>query len=1259
MDAYPGDYVAHNVPFVILSGLGSRISSSEDLPETLFQDGGIKIQSKLPPVTGPGAEQLLASFLDADRHNSHLSAATSLEKPYFAFKVIGRDIILPARKAKPPAGLTTSSSVSTTAAFSGRSSSLPILHSPISPLSFGSPTYPDGILTSLWATKHQRLLPAAFVSFYSLLRDPDQPIGGDDSLEREICETKQAFESSGQRTKFIVVLLGDDLPHDGGLEERFTHIRRAAGLDSKSFFYIAALDTLLSEDKGLVANILSTLHTTCMDYYRDLSKHARRKKNRAVIPPPTLPPTSGTSQILSAQGWGARYDFKLGIFAEFRRDLDAAGRNYESAYEGLLSPDVFEAIASWSPRFNEARMLADVIAIRILRCLLWTRQTTSAARSWGNHRARLRELVDRKGKGSSNYGWEAWEATWARVMAELVQGANLSIFEVPSSSLSFRDKPDAVLEIFSGPEKGISWSDVLPFEHLHHSGYWMKLSAARLGLRKLLAEKIPKEDRLPPQSPMSKASRTTFTYDDYLCNEPHVEATLSGCGGVDHSALILDALGQCLPEFSKRHQVRAAEEIQFSMARELLLQENYEPAHQILKPLYSRMSWRQEGWWEMVLEVGLMLQKCAKRVGDSESIIIPEFELCHRVFDLTSVAADFRPNVSLCLKGMPPEPRPVISIGSRDIVSFMSTAFAFACAEGHVGEPLCSQLTIHSSANPKTPSIVLSEIIVNFLGGIKAFRIRHRAEEGRDQCQMNTSANAIDVVLSPQDHGKIYTQRASSSVQAPLCFYGHADLTLGPGETKVLEMKSFLREAGTVSASSIILCLCEENFQVNHVFSLEERYGPMLWWTKGLAGLTSKAIMRSNPGVVKILPRPPKMELRVDGLHGEFYTDESIVVGISVLNEEEEDAEVALEVRLLGRSGVVPGFSWLASQTPEIESESKPALSSLELPLHRIGRLSASASAIEKIEIAPFCDPGEYVFEIKVVYRLVSNLETPISKILPTSFTVSRPFEANYDFMPRIHPGPWPNYFAGDGGLMGSVESSVHQSNGLVQRWHLAAKVASFAKQALFIEGSDLADIGTGGQASVCSISTLGPAIASTSVKPGGFLVCEFVADVAERSLEDRRSQFLDFELKIYWKRSQCDGEENCTALAVPRMQIPFGEPRVIVTARPTFAPTPLIHVEYTIENPSMHFLTFTATMEASEEFAFSGPKTSTVQLVPISRSTIKYRIFPFINRGWIRPRLHVVDRYFNKLLKMSGNEGVRSDKGGLLVATGIGDSMH
>jgi len=93
-----------------------------------------------------------------------------------------------------------------------------------------------------------------------------------------------------------------------------------------------------------------------------------------------------------------------------------------------------------------------------------------------------------------------------------------------------------------------------------------------------------------------------------------------------------------------------------------------------------------------------------------------------------------------------------------------------------------------------------------------------------------------------------------------------------------------------------------------------------------------------------------------------------------------------------------------------------------------------------------------------------------------------------------------------------------------------------------------------------------------------------------------------------------------------------------------------LIHLDYALENPTFHFLTFDLTMEASEDFAFSGPKFCAVNLLPLSRTNVRFNILPLVRGSWVSPGLKVLDRWFGKQLRIQPGEGVRTDKKGVAI---------
>jgi hypothetical protein len=231
-------------------------------------------------------------------------------------------------------------------------------------------------------------------------------------------------------------------------------------------------------------------------------------------------------------------------------------------------------------------------------------------------------------------------------------------------------------------------------------------------------------------------------------------------------------------------------------------------------------------------------------------------------------------------------------------------------------------------------------------------------------------------------------------------------------------------------------------------------------------------------------------------------------------------------------------------------------------------------------------------------------------------------------------------------------------ATGVRQQYALVAKVFSFAVEAVVIEEVAVSTQNVVGGA-VCRASSgrrmqtgsNGPDLvvehAVGLIKPGETHNFEFAIEIQKDVLGDRHPVAIDLALHIRWKRLD-DTRSTTSMLEIPRYLAPMAEPRVLLTAQP-MAEAPvrgLRHLTFTIENPSMHFLTFGISMESSEDFAFSGPKATNVSLAPLSRHSVEYRIVSPRTSEWIRVNLGVVDAYFGKTLRINpANEFVRSDK--------------
>jgi hypothetical protein len=568
-----------------------------------------------------------------------------------------------------------------------------------------------------------------------------------------------------------------------------------------------------------------------------------------------------------------------------------------------------------------------------------------------------------------------------------------------------------------------------------------------------------------------------------------------------------------------------------------------------------------------------------------------------------------------------------VVLHEKEVNSFLSATYVFEQLEGKVGELCSSQLAVTSSAMPTAALVIMAEIKLNFEGSMKPLNLRHEP-----------------VADAPSDHSrsvalsKVTLSETSEGGRAMLT--GESSLTFQPGQTRVFEFSSTLREAGDAKAISATFLMTTDLFDLEYVHTFEQSSTPDVWWGENAV---KKRIVRLNATAITVLPKPPKLELQFLGLCDQYYTNEQIVLRLEVVNEEDADAIANLDVRLLGDGAPTVRLHVAASSSDDADGQKGSELAGTPL-----GTIASAASTIIELSIPPVDLPAVYDISMKVIYSLVSELEIPIYRSMSMQIEVINPFEANYDFSPRIHPGPWPSLFTH---FEGEDDGTEIQAHGLAQKWCLTARYASFATDELIVEDVDVQILGMNGGIQ-CYTKKL------TTIPEGGLRVApksleetQFETFTQKISLDDRGTATLDVSLAIKWRRDGEGSPLNTTILAVPRLLVSSSEPRVLAAVSYSTKIPSMIHFDVTIENPSNHFLTFGITMEPSEKFAFSGVKQSTLQLVPLSRKTMRFRLLPSVRGEWVGP-IHCVirDRYFQKVLKIAPTEGMRLDKEGIMV---------
>lgn len=567
-----------------------------------------------------------------------------------------------------------------------------------------------------------------------------------------------------------------------------------------------------------------------------------------------------------------------------------------------------------------------------------------------------------------------------------------------------------------------------------------------------------------------------------------------------------------------------------------------------------------------------------------------------------------------------------------------------------MGVSVPSQLIISSCAHKDSTPILISRINVAFEGGLRNFNIHHGSTENTEASKSHGLAHLYRIFLhkaSVEDTSLPPSPNFSQSSQ-PLI--GVADLEIAPGVTKFMSFDQIPRDPGDVEVAIITLCMSEAEFDMEVVIAEQEQIHQESLWIKSPLGLPK--VGRSS--VLKIFPKPPKMQIDAHGVLTNYFTDEDISMEIVFTNEEEEEANVKINARLLAPSGILPTLTWAFGEDDPRDADTEDPVdpSGFEAASILIGNLAPTANRKYTLCIQGSPIAADYVLEVNARYYVLSDPETPIIKSFSTKIAVVMPFEANHSFLPMTHSEPWPSYFnADDLDLVfksGASEQSI--AKGLTQRWSLTSRITSLANVSLVIESVEarVVEIHEG---AICSISAAsGNTIAISNISLDELQTHDFVILAQKLDLEDRRSAFLDLRLEIKWHRDGLQGPPSVTHLSVPELVIPFGEPRVLASVRNAESPPGAMYLDYVIENPSVYALTFLCTMDIGEEFAFSGPKNVTVHLVPLSRHNIRYAVLPLVKGMWISPQFRVFDTHFQKSLKVNATEGMRSDKKGVSV---------
>ena len=509
-----------------------------------------------------------------------------------------------------------------------------------------------------------------------------------------------------------------------------------------------------------------------------------------------------------------------------------------------------------------------------------------------------------------------------------------------------------------------------------------------------------------------------------------------------------------------------------------------------------------------------------------------------------------------------------------------------------MGDPIRGQLVVSSEAHEATAPVTFSSIKGRFKQGRYSFEIKHSPLDADQESPPKK-------VISLADE--------SNSTEEGKTFLYSADLKFPAGRQAVWELSFDVKDPGSLELELIEMEIETDTYSVIYTVRPLHFQLPSLWYIPTEEGYWPKRTPRETPWMVEVKPKPPKVKLDILNVDQVIYTDEPVELTFEFTNEEEEAVSVTADARLMSR-GTAPELSWLLNGDDSINASSR----AFDLP-----KLAPSQSSSQTALFTAPSTPGKLILEAKLHYFLPSDPHIPLTKTFSAPLAIASPFEANYDFRPRIHPAPWPSYFSVDGSS---------PAPGLLQRWALDVRMASFADAPLSVHAVAVTPTRVPPALASCAVVE-GAAQRASEMAPRTMRTVPFEIDTVRRPAKEHRAAALEAGVTVTWSRAPAAGAAGppavvTSALAVPPLVVPPLEPRVVANAAHSASATasadgggeagvPLTTLTLVAENPTAHPLTFDVAAPSSERLAFAGPKQAAVSLLPYSRGEVVYRLVP------------------------------------------------
>ncbi|ORX82554.1 hypothetical protein BCR32DRAFT_267562 [Anaeromyces robustus] len=1239
MENYPFDSIYQQVPVLAVVGLtNTLLNENSTEPRLQSQILEPNLNSPLTSIKG----QLIQYFTEQNK----LNAWDVFRKNIGFFHAIffERDRLIRPRKINTN----------------------PNVHSEISPLNPNSPLYPKGIMTTLWVQKYTTQIPCTMLLFTDMYEYNVNDQSGiqerdyDKLITSEIIERKKNCQERGIKLVVIVMIKYHETELSR-IDEKVSFYRKTCNLDAKNTIFVLPYG---SNPVELLTSIKKTIYEPSVNYYRELNRRIKKKKSKHVpsnpiFSPGTLPLQDGS---LSLSGWNVRYDLKSAFIAEFRQDMDIAIKNYENAYlelRNMFNSDPTNNNGSNKPilepnskEWNDGKMIADCINIKICQLYLYKEQPLSAFSQFQTHLQKYKTLPEyinnnsnyriinripkyvRPESSNGTIQYWAWMTIQMKAFSELIELAQHKLgLNLPYPTLNYKNinsnvNSSSLLHSYSNSSLAELENDLYIQKNITDPNMFIQ----QAGFYYLLTSQCV-EERWNCFKILQKES----TERELSAEEKNL---LNSESQIDYASVIIDILKKAYEQFKNQKNGRMTLYLARNIAKMYEEKNNYE----IALKFYDRISktYRNENWNVLLTDILKLIVKCSKEThsyqilieslvellsGDMGLEFSERIEIQDELLGLISGSIPFQMNED-------PLNNRNIHIKLNNINSFVSCKVKFNKSETLINTPAKFQLSLNTN-NIKSPAkpITFSKLLINFNDpnfniclynneDIKEVTF-NEVSDGENFRRIKNKNGLITEWINIKDlkHETVKTNFGSEdflckTVNLSLCsnmrkiFEGEIN-TDTPIDLKVVSVSLIIESA----VSNLILTAddLEQEYSVNN--SREST------WCEIIQDEPMKLIPNENiKNELRIIKRQPEIKIMTKHDHVAFI-DEIFPIELEILNAENENIHAYLSVMCID-----------CVITENINEINKPLEQMKEtLEYINIGVIPGGQSIKKMIYIFNSNDIGNKELKVKVEY-FIENKETK-TQLLPSPKYYSKSYDEMIDFkiafeistnvifqnqyQPFEQEEPTYSLDLYDEEIESEDEELIEYNTNKIEYYKLEVTMYTNNVCKCDIDVMELILKKPSIPGITLSYSILGNVDFKSidwemGTKVNYFFLIKVVSDVS------LKNNVIDLgDLLIRWKRNPSyqmfNIPVNFNQSLIPLHNIEVNaEPIKIAAAIPSDVYLgEVFTLTYYITNLTLSIEELSITMNSQNSFSFSGYKQTTFDLLPLSTHILHYNLYP------------------------------------------------